>query len=85
MALRTMNLDAFKATPLTREPFEFLTVPNFLNPEACAAINRDYPKIGESGSFPVAQLCFGRPFRSCSTKWRATNFATPSPRNSMSI
>ncbi len=63
MTLRTMNLDAFRATPLTHEPFEFLTVPNFLNAEACAAINRDYPKIGESGSFPVSQLSFGPAFR----------------------
>ncbi|MGO8739891.1 2OG-Fe(II) oxygenase [Rhodoblastus sp.] len=63
MTLRTMNLDAFRATPLTREPFEYLTVPNFLNPEACAAINRDYPKIGESGSFPVAHLSFGPAFQ----------------------
>ena len=63
MTLRTMNLDAFRATPLTREPFEYLTVPNFLNSEACAAINRDYPKIGESGSFPVAHLSFGPAFQ----------------------
>ncbi len=46
-------------TPLTRAPFEFLTIANFLNPEACAAINRDQPKIGESGSFPVGRL-FGK-------------------------
>ena len=63
MTLRTMNLDAFKATPLTREPFEFLAVPNFLNPEACGAINRDYPKIGGSGSFPAARLSFGPAFQ----------------------
>ena len=63
MTLRTMNLDAFKATPLTKEPFEFLTVPNFLRPEACAEINRDYPKIAESGSFPAAQLSYGPAFQ----------------------
>lgn len=63
MTLTTMNLDAFRATPLTRAPFEFLTVPNFLPPEACAAINRDYPKIAESGSYPVAQLAFGPAFQ----------------------
>jgi SM-20-related protein len=63
MTLRTMDLEAFKATPLTRAPFEFLTVPNFLNAEACAEINRDYPTIGESGSFPVGQLSFGPAFQ----------------------
>jgi SM-20-related protein len=63
MPLRFMDLDAFKATPLTREPFEFLAVPAFLNAEACAEINRDYPKIAESGSYPVAQLSFGPAFQ----------------------
>jgi len=63
MTLRFMDLDAFRATPLTRTPFEFLMVPNFLNAEACTQINRDYPRIGESGSFPVAQLAFGPAFQ----------------------
>ena len=63
MTLRYLDLESFKATPLTREPFQFLSVPNFLTDEACAAINRDYPKIAESGSFPVAQLSFGSAFQ----------------------
>jgi hypothetical protein len=63
MTLRYLDLDAFKATPLTREPFEFLTVPGFLGPQACADINRDYPKIAETGSFPVAQVAFGPAFQ----------------------
>ncbi len=63
MALRYFDLESFKTTPLTREPFQFLAVPNFLTAEACAAINRDYPKITESGSFPVAQVNFGPAFQ----------------------
>jgi hypothetical protein len=63
MTLRFMDLDAFKAEPLTREPFEYLTIPGFLSAEACAEINRDYPKIAESGSYPVAQLSFGPAFQ----------------------
>ena len=63
MSLNYVDLDAFKATPPTREPFEFLTVPGFLNADACAEINRDYPRIAESGSFPVGQLAFGPAFQ----------------------
>ncbi len=63
MTLRYVDLAGFKATPLTREPFQFLSLPGFLNAEACVEINRDYPKIAESGSFPVAQVSFGPAFQ----------------------
>ncbi len=63
MALRYLDLDALKAAPLTKQPFQYLVVPGFVRPEACAEINRDYPKIAESGSFPVAQLSYGANFR----------------------
>ena len=63
MALRYLNLEALKASPLTREPFQYLVVPGFVRPEACSEINRDYPKIVESGSFPVAQLSYGPRFQ----------------------
>jgi SM-20-related protein len=63
MALRYLDLDGLKAAPLTREPFQHLVVPGFVRPEVCAEINRDYPKIAEPGSFPVAQLAYGPNFR----------------------
>ena len=58
-----LDLDAFRATPLTREPFEFLVVPGFIKQEALARINADYPKISERGSFPVSQVSFGPAFQ----------------------
>lgn len=63
MTLRYLDLEAFKATPLTREPFQYLVLPGFLNAQACAEINADYPKISESGSYPAAQLAFGPNFQ----------------------
>src|ERR1700722_5927828 len=63
MILRSLDLDALKATPVTREPFEYFVVPGFVRPEARAKINADYPKISEGGSFPVAQLSYGPAFR----------------------
>ena len=38
MTALPIDLDAFNATPLTREPFPFLMVPQFVKREAMAAI-----------------------------------------------
>jgi SM-20-related protein len=58
-----LDLAAFRATPLTREPFPFLVVPEFIKPRARATINADYPRIDSPGSFPVAGLTFGSGFQ----------------------
>jgi SM-20-related protein len=63
MTLRSLDLEALRAVPLTREPFEYFVVPGFVRPEARAKINADYPKIAGGGSFPVAQLSYGSAFR----------------------
>jgi SM-20-related protein len=63
MTLHNLDLDAFKAVPLASEPFPYMVVPGFVRPEACAEINRDYPRIAESGSFPLEQLSYGPAFR----------------------
>jgi SM-20-related protein len=63
MSLRCFDMDAFRATPRASEPFEYLVVPGFVRPDACARINADYPRISERGSFPVDQLSFGPAFR----------------------
>jgi hypothetical protein len=62
MALRNLDMEALKAAPVTKEPFAFFVVPGFVRPEVQADINRDYPKIAESGSFPVDQVSYGRYF-----------------------
>ncbi len=63
MKLRYLDLDAFSATALASEPFRHMVVPGFVRAEACAEINRDYPRIVESGSFPADQLSYGPAFR----------------------
>jgi hypothetical protein len=63
MTLHFLDLPALKAAPLAKEPFEYLVVPGFVRPEACTAINADYPKIAETGSFPVGQLTYGPQFK----------------------
>jgi len=62
-ATNYLRVDAFRTTPLVREPFQHLVVSGFIGPEALAAINADYPKISSSGSFPVDQVTFGSAFQ----------------------
>jgi hypothetical protein len=38
-----LDLAAFRAAPLTREPFPFVIVPHFVRPAARSAVNADYP------------------------------------------
>jgi hypothetical protein len=59
-----LRIEQFRATPLVREPFEHLIVPQFIAAQALAEINSDYPKISASGSFPVDQVDFGPAFQS---------------------
>ena len=58
-----LGIEQFRATPLVRQPFEHLIVPQFIDARALAEINADYPKISNAGSFPVDQLTFGRAFQ----------------------
>ena len=57
-----LDLAAFRATPLVREPFDYLVLPGFVKPEACAAINASYPEIKRPGSFPLTELTYGPAF-----------------------
>ena len=57
-----IDLEAFEAAPLAREPFAFVLVPHFVKPEAMAAINADYPLVDHPGSFPLPTLNYGPAF-----------------------
>jgi len=57
-----LDLERFAATPLRREPFDFLIVPAFLKPEALPAIEQDFPDITKGGSFPAQSLTCGPHF-----------------------
>src|SRR4051812_17143350 len=59
-----LDLAAFRSTPLVRQPFPHLIVPGFIQPQARDAINADYPRINDPGSFPVGELRFGPAFAS---------------------
>lgn len=55
--------ETFRATPLSRAPYEHVIVNGFLKPEALRKVNADYPHIEDTGSFPVESLEFGPGFQ----------------------
>lgn len=61
--MMTMDLEAFRAAPLEREPFEYMILPGFVKAETREAINRDYPQVPDLGSFPVERVKYGSAFK----------------------
>ncbi len=60
--MSTLDLAAFDAVPLQRDPFDHLVVPNCIRPEAIADLNRDYPSIDVPGAIPLEKLEYGPAF-----------------------
>ncbi len=61
--MQSLDLAALRAAPLARQPFDYLVVPGFVRPEARGAVNDNYPRIEQPGSFPVTGLTYGPAFR----------------------
>ena len=57
-----LDLAAFHAAPLVRQPFEFLVLAGFVKPSALAAVHADFPKIERPGSFPLCEVRYGTGF-----------------------
>jgi SM-20-related protein len=58
-----LKLDSFRKTPLVKEPFEYLIVPEFVERAAFNEIDADYPQISTGGSLPVDQVTYGPAFQ----------------------
>jgi SM-20-related protein len=72
--LSMLDLERFRTTPLTREPFQFLVVPEFVRVEARAAIDKDYPEVGRAGSFPLREVTYGPGFAKLIEEMRSEEF-----------
>jgi len=59
-----LRFDEFEATPLVKEPFEYLIVPNFIRADAVDGLIADYPILSSPGSFPIDGRSFGPSFAS---------------------
>jgi SM-20-related protein len=72
--LSMLDLERFRTTPLTREPFAFLVVPEFVKAEARGAIDKDYPGIARAGSFPLREVTYGPAFAKLIEEMRSEEF-----------
>jgi SM-20-related protein len=50
------DFDALDKTPLRRDPFEFVMVPDFIKADQFPSILADYPEVPGPGSHPPAEL-----------------------------
>ena len=57
-----LDLDRLQASPLRRDPFDFVVVDNFIHGEHLPALLADFPEIRRHGSFPLDGLSFGAAF-----------------------
>lgn len=69
-----IDVEALRKAPLTREPFPYLMVPNFVRASALPAINADFPEVTHAGSFPLPTLTYGPAFQSFMDAIRGPEF-----------
>jgi len=62
--MSAIDLDALRATPLGKDPYDHIVVPGFIKKDHLAAINRDYPRVDQPGSVPVNIYPHGPAFES---------------------
>jgi hypothetical protein len=72
--LSMLDLERFRNTPLTSEPFDFLIVPEFVKADARAAIDKDYPEVARPGSFPLREVTYGPGFAKLIEEMRSDEF-----------
>jgi SM-20-related protein len=61
--MSVLDFAKFDATPLQRDPCDYILVPEFVRPEALGAINADFPQITDPGNYPVDDITYGPHFR----------------------
>jgi SM-20-related protein len=57
-----LDLERLQASPLQRDPFDFIFVDDFVGPEHRAGLDADFPQVKKHGSFPLPALRCGPAF-----------------------
>ena len=70
-----LNLSKLAAAEFHAEPFEYLVVDDFLEPDCKQAIVEDFPHIEKSGSFPLSRVSYGPAFRQLTDELLGPDFA----------
>jgi len=72
---RLIDLSAFNATPLEREPFPHLMVPNFVPESVMDKVMHDFPEVPDRGSYPLNELEIGPVFETLIEQLRSPEVA----------
>ena len=60
--MKYCDFDLLERTPLQRDPFDYIVVPDFIRAERFAEVLVDYPEVPGPGSHPPAALKIGGEF-----------------------
>jgi SM-20-related protein len=61
-ALNLLDIERLEASPLRRDPFDFVVVERFLRAERLAELAAAFPAITGHGSYPLTTVACDRPF-----------------------
>lgn len=51
-----LDIEALRATPLKRDPYDYFVVEHFVKPDVFAKVVADFPEIESTGSIPPSEL-----------------------------
>jgi hypothetical protein len=70
-----LNLSKLAAAEFHAEPFEYLVVEDFLEPDCKRTIVEDFPRVEKSGSFPLSRVSYGPAFKQLTDELLGPDFA----------
>jgi hypothetical protein len=70
------NLNALRSAQLETDPFDFLTVPGFLDMRSLEQVNADYPAIHSAANHTLENITYGRAFNQLMQELQGAEFAT---------
>jgi hypothetical protein len=68
------DFDALERTPLEKDPFEYVVVPDFLKSDHFGQVIADYPQVPGAGSHPPAELTIKGHFKALIEELRGAEF-----------
>lgn len=68
------DFEALERTPLERDPFDYVVVPNFLSPSRFAQVIADFPQVPGPGSHPPSELAIQGHFAALMEELRGPEF-----------
>ena len=71
-----VDLNALRQAEVRQDPFPFVTVPNFICPEAFDQVSASFPEIDHPGSFPLVTLAYGDGFAALAGELKSPELAT---------